>query len=154
MPTSPRQERHHARYRVLVYSDDATTREQVLLGLGTRPDPDLLALEFVEVATAPMVTAAIAAGGIDLAVLDGEAVPAGGMGIAKELRDEFDPCPPILLLIGRPDDAWLAKWSQADAAVSHPVDPLRLTSAVVPLLSGRIPAAIAAAAGLDTPNRP
>ena len=139
---------------MLVYSDNATTRERVLMGLGTRPDPDLLALEFVEVATAPMVTATIAAGGIDLAVLDGEAAPAGGMGIAKELRDEFDPCPPIVLLIGRPDDAWLAKWSQADAAVPHPVDPLQLAAAVVPMLRGRIPAAIAAAAGLDRPNLP
>jgi hypothetical protein len=42
------------------------------------------------------------------------------------------------VLIGRPDDAWLATWSRADGAVSHPVDPLRLPAAVAALLrSGR-----------------
>jgi hypothetical protein len=38
------------------------------------------------------------------------------------------------LLIGRPDDAWLATWSRADGAVSHPVDPMRLPAAVARLL--------------------
>ena len=29
----------------------------------------------------------------------------------------------MLVLTGRPEDAWLATWSRADAAVSHPIDP-------------------------------
>ena len=58
-------------------------------------------------------------GGIDLAILDGEATPTGGMGIAKQLKDELAVCPPILVLTGRPDDAWLANWSRAEAAVSR-----------------------------------
>lgn len=120
--------------RVLVYSDDATIRAQVIRALGEHPHPDLPMFEYVEVATAPVVISTLDAGGIDLAILDGEAVPAGGMGIAKQLKDEIDPCPPILVLTGRPDDAWLASWSRAEAAVPHPVDPLRLTAAVVSLL--------------------
>ena len=64
------------------------------------------------------------AGGIDLAILDGEAVPAGGMGIAKQLKDEIYHCPPMLVLTGRPQDAWLATWSRAEAAVPHPIDPI------------------------------
>ena len=71
------------------------------------------------------------AGGIDLAILDGEATPVGGMGIAKQLKDEIDDCPPILVLTGRADDAWLANWSRAEAAVPHPIDPIRLAEAVV-----------------------
>ena len=70
----------------------------------------------------------------DLAILDGEATPVGGMGIAKQLKDEIDDCPPILVLTGRPDDAWLARWSRAEAAVPHPIDPIRLGDAVVSLL--------------------
>lgn len=81
------------RLRVLVYSDDANTRQKVVLALGTRPHPDLPELEYVEVATAPVVIRQMDAGGVDLAVLDGEAVPAGGMGIAKQLKDEIDDCP-------------------------------------------------------------
>ena len=79
--------------RILVYSDNASTREQVQLALGKRVHPDLPELSYLEVATAPMVIAQIDAGGIDLAILDGEATPAGGMGIAKQLKDEIDELP-------------------------------------------------------------
>ncbi|AEF42852.1 hypothetical protein AS9A_4419 [Hoyosella subflava DQS3-9A1] len=123
--------------RVLVYSDDASTREQVRQALGKRPHPDLPQLEYIDVATAAVVIKHLDAGGVDLAILDGEAVPVGGMGIAKQLKDEIDPCPPILILTGRADDAWLAKWSRAEAAVPHPLDPIRLGKAVTDLLRDR-----------------
>lgn len=128
---APRAERS---LRVLVYSDDVTTRQQVILALGRRPHPDLPEVEYVEVATEPVVVATMDAGGIDLAVLDGEAVPAGGMGIAKQMKDEIFRCPPIIVLTGRPQDAWLATWSRAEAAVSHPLDPIRLAETAVGLL--------------------
>ena len=70
----------------------------------------------------------------DLVILDGEATPTGGLGIAKQLKDEIADCPPVLVLTGRPDDAWLASWSRAEAAVPHPIDPIRLGDAVVSLL--------------------
>ena len=120
--------------RILVYSDNPRTREQVQLALGKRVHPELPELSYVEVATAPMVIRHMDAGGVDLAILDGEATPVGGMGIAKQLKDEIDDCPPVLVLTGRPDDAWLASWSRAEAAVPHPIDPIRLGDAVVSLL--------------------
>jgi CheY-like chemotaxis protein len=125
---------------VLVYSDDSATREQVRLALGRRPAPGLPLLEYLECATEPAVIARMDAGGIDLAVLDGEAAPAGGMGICRQLKDEIYRCPPVLVLIGRPQDAWLATWSRADAAVSHPVDPLELAGATARLLAARLAA--------------
>ena len=120
--------------RILVYSDDSDTREKVILGLGPRPHPDLPEVEYIEVATEPVVLQQMDAGGIDLAILDGEAVPAGGLGIAKQLKDEIFHCPPILVLTGRAQDAWLATWSRAEAAVPHPIDPLQLGEAVLRLL--------------------
>ncbi len=120
--------------RVLVYSDNARTREQVMLALGRRIHPELPELSYLEVATAPVVIQHMDAGGVDLAVLDGEASPAGGLGIAKQLKDEIEDCPPILVLTGRRDDAWLARWSRAEAAVPHPIDPIALGEAVVSLL--------------------
>ena len=126
--------------RVLVYSDDVNTRQQVMLALGSRPHPDLPELEYVEVATEPVVMTNMDAGHIDLVILDGEAVPAGGLGIAKQLKDEIYDCPPVLVLTGRPQDAWLATWSRAEAAVPHPIDPLQLAEAVVGLLRARVPA--------------
>lgn len=123
-----------ATLRILVYSDNPRTREQVRLALGKRVHPELPELTYVEIATAPMVITQMDAGGTDLAILDGEATPAGGMGVAKQLKDEVADCPPILVLTGRPDDAWLASWSRAEAAVPHPIDPIRLSDAVVSLL--------------------
>lgn len=120
--------------RILVYSDNPRTREQVQLALGKRVHPELPELSYVEVATAAMVIRQMDAGGFDLAILDGEASPVGGMGIARQLKDEIDPCPPVLVLTGRPDDAWLARWSRAEAAVPHPIDPIRLGDAVVSIL--------------------
>ena len=128
------------RLKILVYSDDADTRDQVILALGRRPHPDLPEAEYVEVATEPVVLQQMDSGTIDLAILDGEAVPAGGMGIAKQLKDEIYQCPPVLVLTGRPQDAWLATWSRAEAAVSHPLDPIELAEAVTRLLRSRVPA--------------
>jgi DNA-binding response OmpR family regulator len=127
--------------KILVYSDDAHTRGQVILALGRRPHPDLPEAAYVEVATEPVVLQQMDSGKVDLAILDGEAVPAGGMGIAKQMKDEIYRCPPILVLTGRPQDAWLATWSRADAAVPHPIDPLQLAEAVARLLAARVPAA-------------
>jgi DNA-binding response OmpR family regulator len=126
--------------KVLVYSDDVNTRSEVILALGKRPHPDLPELEYVEVATQPVVLQQMDSGAIDLAILDGEAVPAGGMGIAKQMKDEIYNCPPILVLTGRPQDAWLATWSRAEAAVPHPLDPVQLAEAVIRLLASRVPA--------------
>lgn len=122
--------------RVLVYSSNPRTRDAVRTALGRRVHPDLPELSYLDVATAPMVVKQIAEGGFDLAILDGEAAPAGGLGLAKQLKDEISECPPILVLTGRADDAWLASWSRAEAAVSHPIDPIRLGEAVATLLRG------------------
>ncbi|GAB5902025.1 MULTISPECIES: hypothetical protein [Mycobacteroides] len=119
---------------VLVYSDDITVRRKVIQGIGTRPDSALPPLEFVEVATGPMVIERLGAGGIDLAILDGEATPFGGMGVAKQVKDEVDAPPPIVVLTGRPQDSWLASWSRAEGVVPRPIDPMRLTATVIDLL--------------------
>ena len=123
---------------VLVYSDDVNTRNQVRLALGRRPAPELPRVEILECATEPAVIAAMDAGGVDVAVLDGEAVPAGGMGICHQLKDEIYRCPPILVLVGRPQDGWLATWSRADGVVSHPLDPMAVADGVASLMRRRL----------------
>ncbi|WP_405731840.1 hypothetical protein OG607_34395 [Streptomyces sp. NBC_01537] len=123
---------------VLVYSDDANTREQVRMAVGRRPASDVPPVEFVECATLPAVIKTLEQGGIDVCVLDGEATPAGGMGVARQLKDEIFDSPPVLVLIGRPQDSWLATWSRAEAAVTHPVDPVELASALAGLLRQRL----------------
>jgi DNA-binding response OmpR family regulator len=123
--------------RVLVYSDDRNVRDKVRFAIGKRPAKDLGPFEYVECATQPAVLKAADAGGLDVLVLDGEAVPAGGMGLARQLKDEIFRCPPIMVLTGRPQDAWLATWSRAEAALPHPLDAVALAKAVVELAKQR-----------------
>lgn len=123
--------------RILVYSDDRNVRESVKLALGKRVHPDLPVLSYVETATEDVTIQTFDAGGITLAILDGEAVPAGGMGIARQVKDEIYNCPPVLVITGRAQDAWLATWSRAEAAVPHPIDPMHLANTVAALLRER-----------------
>ena len=123
---------------VLLYSDDTETRAAVRLAIGKRVASDLPPVTWIECATQPAVLAAIEGGGIDVLVLDGEAAPAGGMGLCKQLKDEIYECPPVLVLTGRPQDAWLATWSRADAAVPHPLDPAAVAEAVAELARRRL----------------
>lgn len=126
------------RVTVVVYSDDRATRDAVRQALGRRPAKDVPYVDVVDVATEPALIRVMDKGGVDLAILDGEAVPAGGMGIARQLKDEIYRCPPILVLTGRADDAWLATWSRADAAIPHPIDPRLLADASATLLRRRL----------------
>jgi DNA-binding response OmpR family regulator len=129
--------------RVLLYSDDRDVRASVISALGTRVHPDLPALEYVEVATEPRVFQILdnrRHEAIDLVILDGEATPVGGLGIARQIKDEIFEAPPVIVLTGRPQDAWLATWSRAEAAVPHPLDPMRLAETVIEVLT-REPAA-------------
>jgi DNA-binding response OmpR family regulator len=119
---------------VLLYASRPEVRDQFRLALGPRPAADLDPVDFLEAGDQRSLLAALDKGRADLVVLDGEAQPAGGLGIARQLRDEYPACPPVVVVIARADDRWLARWSTADAVVTHPVDPAELTAAVVPLL--------------------
>jgi DNA-binding NarL/FixJ family response regulator len=118
---------------LLVYASDARIRDRVRGALGSRPSPDI-EVEIVEAATGADVVRICDAGGIDLAILDGEATPTGGLGLCRQLKDELDDAPPVLVLLGRRDDAWLATWSRAEGVALHPVDALQITDAVLSLL--------------------
>ncbi|WP_316669991.1 response regulator [uncultured Propionibacterium sp.] len=116
--------------RVIIYSDDRTVREQVRLALGRTVASDLPGLETSEFATQPALWAALDEQDYDVAVLDGEAVPAGGMGVAHQMKDEFAHPPLVVLLVAREADSWLAAWSDAEAISPYPVDPIRLPRTV------------------------
>jgi DNA-binding response OmpR family regulator len=123
--------------KVVVYSHDADIRARVRLAIGRRPAPDVPEAEIIEVATEPALFRLLDAGGADVMVLDGEAQPAGGMGVCRQAKDEIHDCPPVLLIIGRADDGWLATWSGAEAVISHPIDPRALASALAGLMRQR-----------------
>jgi len=121
------------RLSVLLYSDDIATRDAVRIAVGRRPARDVEVTNWLECATAAAVIEAVETGEFDLLVLDGEAAPVGGLGLCRQLKSEIFSCPPVLVLIGRPQDGWLAAWSQADLAVPHPLDPIAVAGAVAEL---------------------
>jgi DNA-binding NtrC family response regulator len=117
--------------KIAVYSDDASVRETVSKALGRRLAADLDEHEITEFATGPALRMVVDAGkNFDLYILDGESVPEGGMGIAKQLKDEVFNCGVVVVLVGRASDAWLAGWSRAEGVVSHPLDPFTLAATV------------------------
>ncbi|GMA31483.1 hypothetical protein [Litorihabitans aurantiacus] len=129
--------------RVVLYSDDAATRAAVRRAVGRRASRDTPTVTWVEVATPDAMTAEVAAGGVDLLVLDGETAKVGGFGLAREVKDSHYDAPPVLLLVARPQDAWIAAWSQADATVPHPLRPIEVAEAVAALLRARVAPAAA-----------
>ena len=61
---------------------------------------------------------------IDLLLLDGEATPGGGLGIARQIKDDRDDAPPTCVVIARAADRWLAAYAEVDATLVHPLDPV------------------------------
>ena len=114
---------------IALYSDDSTVRASVIAALGKRLDQSLPEHEIKEFATAPALRLYVDnKKQVDLFVLDAEAVPEGGMGVCRQLKDEVFNCPPVLLITARSSDNWLATWSKAEATVMHPIDPFTIAA--------------------------
>ena len=131
------------KYSIVLYSDDVTVREAVIGALGSRVAPDMAEHVIHQFATGAALRLFVDAkkpgneAPIDLFILDGESVPEGGIGMARQLKDEVFNCPPVMVITGRKEDAWLAAWSRAEANVLHPVDPFILSHTVAELLRAR-----------------
>ena len=129
--------------RVVIYSDDSSVRAAVKAALGSKLASDL-PVETIEFATADALRQYIdqtdTKGRVraDLFILDGEAAPEGGLGVARQLKDEVFNCPPSIVLIARQSDSWLAAWSRAEASLQHPVDAFALAKTATELLRARL----------------
>lgn len=139
--------------RVLLYSDSYLTRDAVRAGVGRRPARDVEVVEWVECATGPAVLEAVDEGGLDLVILDGEAAKTGGMALSRQIKSEVPAPPPVLLLVGRPQDGWLASWAMADGVVPHPLDPVVLAEAVATMARDAA-AGVAVVGHAPDPGRP
>lgn len=122
--------------KVLLYSDDRMRREEVRNLVGRRASFDTPMIEWTDVATPEMVVAHAEESRFDLMVLDAEAGKHGGMGVTRTLKSEIFNLPPVLLIIAREQDKWLASWSEAEAVVSLPLDPIVLQETIADLLRG------------------
>ena len=71
-----------------------------------------------------------------IVVADEIASRAGAFALAKALRDDTVPFTGVIvILLERKHDAWLARWSGADAWFVRPVDPFELADRVLELVT-------------------
>lgn len=125
---------------VLVFSHRPEVREAITTAIGRRPAPDLGRVHYIEADNVADVLQELDAGRIGLAILDGEAQPTGGMGVCRQVKNELADCPPVVVAVRRKDDRWLSTWSQADAVLVHPLEPLAAAETVAEVLRASTPA--------------
>ena len=72
----------------------------------------------------------------DVIVADEIASREGAFSLARSLRDDAEPYTGVIvILLERVHDAWLAKWSGADAWFVKPVDPFELADRLLELVT-------------------
>lgn len=119
---------------VLIASDSKNVRDEVRSVLGARD------YTVREVTTGPLVVSEVIERTPDLLVCDFQIGNMGGMAITRELRLEesggrLDHVP-VLLLVDRRPDVFLARRSEADGFLVKPLDPIRLRRAITAILGG------------------
>jgi DNA-binding response OmpR family regulator len=119
---------------IIVASDAPSVRAEVAATAGT---PDIT---IVEARSGPEVMALVAEEEPDLVVVDLQMGNMGGMATCLELRLEasYDKIGhiPVLMLLDRRPDVFLARRSGAEGWLVKPLDPIRLRRAVAALLDG------------------
>ena len=119
---------------ILVASDAPTVRAEVSAVVG-QPD-----VEVIEVHTGQAVPGAVYEHEADLLVVDLQMGSMGGMAVCLELRLEESygnlPHVPVLMLLDRRADVFLARRSGAEGFIVKPLDPMRIRRATKALLAG------------------
>ena len=73
----------------------------------------------------------------DLLVVEVGVTPYGAFGIARDVKASPETACPVIVVLERPQDEWLARWSGADAMVYRPVDPFALAQVARRLVEER-----------------
>ena len=119
---------------ILVASDAPTVRAEIAAVTGS-PDTTV-----VEARSGPDVMAQVAESMPDLVIVDLQMGNMGGMATTLELRLEASygklAHVPVLMLLDRRPDVFLARRSGAEGWLVKPLDPIRLRRSVSALLAG------------------
>lgn len=119
---------------IVVASDAPSVRAEVGAVIG---EPGT---ELIQVSSGAQVAPAVAEHHPDLVVVDLQMDSMGGMAVCLELRLEESygnlPSVPVLMLLDRRADVFLAKRSGAEGWLVKPLDPIRIRRATTALLAG------------------
>ena len=122
---------------VLLVSPDPRSRESMALAVRSIERALGSQLRFRAAANGELGIRAALRDRPDVIVADEIASRAGAFALAKELREgTAEPYEGIIvILLERKHDAWLARWSGADAWFVKPVDPFALAERVLELVT-------------------
>jgi len=124
--------------KVLLVSPDPESRELIRLSVEGIERPLGEPIEFVEAENGERGLKAARRVRPDAVVADEIASRAGAFALAKDLRGAAEPYSgAIVILLERRQDAWLARWSGADAWFVKPVDPFELADQLLALVSAK-----------------
>ncbi len=119
---------------ILLVSDSEAVRDEVKAAVGDS------STTFREMTRGAGVRAAVEDQTPDLAIIDLQVGKMGGMATCLDLRLEESagrlPHVPVLMLLDRRADVFLARRSQAEGYIVKPLDPMRLGRAVRTILEG------------------
>jgi DNA-binding response OmpR family regulator len=132
---------------LLVYSNRPEIRERIITAIGRRPAPDVGRVDSLECSAVHEVMTATAGRQADVLILDGEAQPTGGIGISRQIHLEAQVIPPVILVVRRADDRWLATWAGADEILVYPLDPVTAAECVAGVLRRRAGGLVTSATG-------
>lgn len=125
-----------ASVRILVYSDNLHTREDVIRSVGRKVGEH--SIEWTEAATHEGAILKVEEGSFDLLILDAEAGKLGGIGVGKTVRDEIDEHMPYIILVARPQDRWLARVAKPEVILEYPSNPRDLAQAVRSIVEAKV----------------
>lgn len=121
--------------RILLVSPDPASRDLMRIAVGSLERRLGESLSFLEAADGEAGARLGLLERPDAVVADEIASRAGAFSLAKDLRGAPDPyVGPIVILLERRHDQWLARWSGADAWFVKPVDPFELADRLVELI--------------------
>ncbi len=124
--------------KILLVSPDPESRQWMALALTGIERDFSEPLEFLTSSDGEKAVKATWLHDPEVVVADEFASRAGAFALAKDLRGDEDPYEGVIvILLERKHDAWLARWSGADAWFVRPVDPFELASRIVELLKAR-----------------
>lgn len=120
---------------VLIAADAPWVHEEIKAALPATPG-----LTSKSVGNGRAVRALVAEERPALVVVDSQIGNMGGMAVSLDLRNEESggrlPRVPVLLLLDRQADVFLARRAQADGYLVKPLDPIRVRKAAKALMSG------------------
>ena len=111
--------------KVLLVASDPRVRERLRLAL-ERLELTGEEVEFIEVSDGNAAVALAEARHPDLVVVEVGVTPYGAFGITRDIKASPETNCPVIIVLERPQDEWLARWAGADALVNRPIDPFAL----------------------------